>query len=191
MSFLTALLRGFLQALSSTQRRRPPASGRPSQRPAQRPSRQPRIANDGLESPGQFGDSATAEVNPRLLGRVHLGYSPQQDGEPDPGEIVWTWVPYEERDGRGKDRPVVIVATDGRGGYLAVQLTSKAHDGPDSFEVGRGPWDTSGRVSYVKLDRVFRVLPGGMRREAASLDKFRYHEIADALRARYGWSNVA
>ncbi|GAB5080487.1 hypothetical protein ARTHROSP310_36360 [Arthrobacter sp. AD-310] len=27
------------------------------------------------------------------------------DGEPDPGEVVWTWVPYQEDHGRGKDRP--------------------------------------------------------------------------------------
>ncbi|HEU5223666.1 MAG TPA: type II toxin-antitoxin system PemK/MazF family toxin [Candidatus Lumbricidophila sp.] len=185
MSLLTALLRALLSAFTSTQQRKQPTFTRPT-RQGRDGSRQP--AGDVLVSPGQFGDAATVEVDPRSLRAVQLGYAPQRDASPDPGEIVWTWVPYEERDGRGKDRPVVIVAADGRGGYYAVQLTSKEHDGPDSFEVGRGSWDSSGRVSYVKLDRVFRVFPEGMRREAASLDKFRYGEIADALRVRYGWS---
>lgn len=35
-------------------------------------------------------------------------YSPEMDGDADPGEVVWAWVPYEENDGRGKDRPVVV-----------------------------------------------------------------------------------
>ena len=31
---------------------------------------------------------------------MRFSYTPDRDGEPDPGEVVWTWVPYEERDGR-------------------------------------------------------------------------------------------
>ncbi|HSO64208.1 MAG TPA: type II toxin-antitoxin system PemK/MazF family toxin, partial [Ornithinibacter sp.] len=30
-------------------------------------------------------------------------YAPRPDGEPDPGEVVWTWVPYEEDHAQGKD----------------------------------------------------------------------------------------
>src|SRR5690349_5900749 len=62
--------------------------------------------------------TATVEVDPRRVGAVHLTYSPTTDGDPDPGEIVWTWVPYEENDGRGKDRPVVIVASEPSGTVL-------------------------------------------------------------------------
>jgi len=141
-----------------------------------------------LLSPGQSGPSATVEVNPARLRDVHLAYAPSHDGEPDPGEIVWTWVPYEERDGRGKDRPVVIVAASGSGDFLAVQLTSKAHDGDrDSLGLGTGTWDASGRPSWARIDRVFRVRTGGMRREAASLDVARYSVLTRALADRYGW----
>jgi hypothetical protein len=63
----------------------------------------------------------------------------QTDGVPDPGEVVWTWVPFEENDGRGKDRPVLVVAVESAGTYLAVQLTSKDHDGEGDFvSVGAG-----------------------------------------------------
>jgi hypothetical protein len=118
---------------------------------------------------------------------VRLGYAPSRDGEPDPGEIVWTWVPYEENDGRGKDRPVVIVAASGAGDFLAVQLTSKAHNGDDFVPLGDGAWDAQGRPSWARIDRVFRVRAGGVRREAASLDTRRYASLAAALDARYGW----
>ena len=37
-------------------------------------------------------------------------YAPDLDGRADPGEIVWTWVVYEEDPTRGKDRPVLVVA---------------------------------------------------------------------------------
>ncbi|MDQ0892518.1 type II toxin-antitoxin system PemK/MazF family toxin [Agromyces ramosus] len=139
-------------------------------------------------SPGQAGASATIEVDPRRLRGVKLGYAPSRDGQPDPGEIVWTWVPYEENDGRGKDRPVVIVAASGSGDFLAVQLTSRAHDGDHDFiSLGDGAWDAQGRPSWARIDRVFRVRPDGMRREAASLDARRYALVATALDERYGW----
>src|ERR1700712_2274184 len=77
--------------------------------------------------------AATVQLDPRSLGSVALTYSPKRDSRPDPGEIVWTWVPYEENDGRGKDRPVLIVAVESAGTFLAVQLTSKDHDGEGDF----------------------------------------------------------
>ena len=44
---------------------------------------------------------------------VRIEYRPQQDGDPDPGEVVWAWVPFEEDPTLGKDRPVVIVGRHG------------------------------------------------------------------------------
>lgn len=185
--FLTALGR-VLRAIVS------PASTRPSAGPPAGASASGADASrrapfaDGEPSPGRFGDDATIEVDPDRLRGVELSYAPTPDGDPDPGEVVWTWVPYEERDGRGKDRPVVIVAASKAGDYLAVQLTSKAHDGDrDYVALGEGPWDASGRPSWAKTDRVFRVRPGGMRREAASLDERRFDLVAGALSQRYGW----
>jgi hypothetical protein len=63
-------------------------------------------------------------------------------------------VPFEETDGRGKDRPVLVVAVESAGTYLAVQLTSKNHDGEGDFvSVGPGGWDGEHRPSWVNLDR--------------------------------------
>lgn len=128
-------------------------------------------------------------MDPGHLGRVRLTYAPSKDESPDPGEIVWTWVPFEERDGRGKDRPVVILAAESGGTFLAVQLTSRDHSDEAGYvPLGTGPWDREGRPSWVDIERVFRVAAGGMRREASAVDAARYARIAGALRDRYGWS---
>ncbi|WP_022887963.1 type II toxin-antitoxin system PemK/MazF family toxin [Agromyces italicus] len=188
--FLTALSRavgalfGSGSSRSSAGRARPQTGG--ASRTADAPG-SPSTATDS-PSPGQAGESATIEVDPVRLRGVRLSYAPARDGEPDPGEVVWTWVPYEENDGRGKDRPVVVVAASGAGDYLAVQLTSKAHDGDRDFvALGPGAWDGEGRPSWARIDRVFRVRAAGMRREAASLDAERYDRVVEALDARYGW----
>ncbi|WP_326691223.1 MULTISPECIES: type II toxin-antitoxin system PemK/MazF family toxin [unclassified Streptomyces] len=150
--------------------------------------------------PGRYGPSATVEVDPRSVGPVRTAYAPDPDGDPDPGEIVWTWVPYEEGDGRGKDRPVLIVAREGggeqpeRGGgsrqgvVLAVQLTSREHHGDQEWlPLGSGPWDREGRDSWVGIDRVLRLRPGGMRREACALDRARFQAVVHRLQQVYGW----
>lgn len=138
--------------------------------------------------PGRTGSSATVEVDPRAIGRVTMTYSPATDGDADPGEVVWTWVPYEERDGRGKDRPVLVVAAEPSGTVLAVQLTSQAHPGRSEYvPIGTGGWDAQRRPSYVNTDRVFRVHQSGMRREATALDRRRYDTVRAALVARYRW----
>ena len=146
-------------------------------------------SDDRDERPGRSGPHATVELDPARVRRVRFSYTPERDGEPDPGEVVWTWVPYEENDGRGKDRPVVIVAAGAPGEFLAVQLTSKGRDGDrDLIALGAGAWDGEGRPSWARVDRVFRVHAAGMRREAAILDDERYSRVTGALQARYGWS---
>ncbi|WP_242492133.1 type II toxin-antitoxin system PemK/MazF family toxin [Agromyces binzhouensis] len=183
--------RRFLTALRRVIRPSPTASGGDSARPAAATStdaawRPP--ADGGEEWPGRTGPSATVELDPAGVRRVRFAYTPERDGEPDPGEVVWTWVPYEERDGRGKDRPVAVVAAGADGRFLAVQLTSKPQDGNgDAVALGAGGWDGEGRPSWARIDRVFLVHAEGMRREAASLDAERYALLVDALAARYGW----
>ena len=172
-----------LQSLRGT----PKATNR---QPSPAPSRGGRPpVTDAEYSPGRSGPGATVEVDPRQIGPVRMAYSPATDGDPDPGEIVWTWVPFEERDGRGKDRPVLVVAAE-KGGrsWLAVQLTSKSHQGQAEFvAIGAGAWDSAGRPSWVNIDRVFRVFDGGMRREACALPSARYEAVEERLRQRYGW----
>ena len=41
-----------------------------------------------------------------------LEYTPELDGDADPGEVVWGWVAYEDDPAQGKDRPVLIVGHD-------------------------------------------------------------------------------
>ena len=118
-------------------------------------------------------------------------YEPKPDGRPDSGEIVWTWVPYEEDYSRGKDRPVLLVGSTGSR-LLALMLTSKdhgEHSGADHdyLDLGSGPWDTQGRPSEVKLDRILQIDPRDIRREGAVLDAGHFSRVAAALRARYGW----
>ncbi len=129
------------------------------------------------------------EIDPRNAGNIHTSYEPVLDGDPDPGEIVWTWVPYEEDDSQGKDRPVLVVARQEAGTVLAVQLTSKHHDGQSEFvPVGSGDWDSSHRDSWVNLERVLQVHPGGMRRESVALPKPKFDLVAERLHVRYGWA---
>ncbi|MEU8997295.1 type II toxin-antitoxin system PemK/MazF family toxin [Streptomyces caniferus] len=138
--------------------------------------------------PGSQGPTATVEARPRSVGTVKMSYAPDPDGDPDPGEIVWTWVPYEENDGRGKDRPVLVVARETSGTLLAVQLSSKRHNNDREWvPLGTGPWDRAGRDSWVAVDRVLRVHPAGMRREACALDRGRFNLVVNRLRERYGW----
>ncbi len=152
--------------------------------PVQRPTTAP-------ASPGQGGASATTEVDPHRVGPVRTTYHPSRDGAPDPGEVVWTWVPFQENDGRGKDRPVLIVAAlpkGPQGAVLAVQLTSKGHDGDPHFvPVGSGGWDGAGRPSWVNLSRVVRVLPEGMRRESVALPRAAFDRVVARLDQLYGW----
>lgn len=175
---------------AGTARPKAPRAPRPT---APRPPRgaQPTAgAPSGLDgySPGRHGPDATVEVDPHRIGAVRMDYRPDRDGDPDPGEIVWTWVPFEENDGRGKDRPVLVVARDEAETVLTVQLTSKEHRGSADFiPIGTGAWDGERRPSWVNIDRVFRVHTSGMRREAAALGRARFDRVGAALRARYGW----
>jgi hypothetical protein len=139
--------------------------------------------------PGRSGPDATTEADAHRVGPVRTEYAPAHDGDPDPGEIVWTWVPFEENDGRGKDRPVLVVAREAHGTLLAVQLSSKRHDrDADWVAIGEGPWDREGRDSWIAIDRVLRLHEKGMRREACALDRGRFNLVVNRLRERYGWS---
>lgn len=120
---------------------------------------------------------------------MDIAYDPHPDGLPDPGEVVWTWVPYEDDPLQGKDRPVLIVARQGTS-LIALPMTSKDHDrdldqeaaaGRFWFDIGSGPWDRAGRPSEARLDRLLTVDPADVRREGAVLDELRFNAVAAAL----------
>jgi hypothetical protein len=118
----------------------------------------------------------------------HLVYAPEPDGRADPGEIVWTWVTYEDDPAQGKDRPVLVVGRTGPT-LLALMLSSQRdHDGaPNWLALGSGGWDLDGRASWIRLDRVLNVREDAVRREGAVLDRRRFELVARALRRDYGW----
>ncbi len=117
-------------------------------------------------------------------------YAPEVDGEPDPGEVVWAWVPYEEDDQQGKDRPVLLLARQSDE-WLALMLSSQDHDldaedearyGRYWMDIGSGGWDRENRPSEVRLDRLVRLPDSGVRREGAALDRVRFDEVVAAAR---------
>lgn len=122
-------------------------------------------------------------------------YAPVPDGRPDPGEVVWAWVPYEDDPRQGKDRPVLVIgAATGPGGEQLLHclvMTSKDHDrdadqeaaaGRHWTDVGAGAWDPRGRPSEVRLDRLLVIAAGGVRREGAALAPDVYATVIAARR---------
>lgn len=141
-------------------------------------------------SPGRTQGTATVRIDPSRIDDVRIGYAPDRDGAPDAGEIIWTWVPYEENDGRGKDRPVLVIGRESADRVYAVRMTSKPHEGDrDYLAIGAGAWDSQGRESWVDIEQLYSVHETGLRREAAVLDRSRYDQVASALARRYRWAN--
>lgn len=125
---------------------------------------------------------------------VTVRYAPDIDGDADPGEVVWAWVPYEEDPTQGKDRPLLAI---GHQDHLvvAVPLSSRSHhdrdDAADWVEVGRGAWDSKGRVSYADTSRLLRFIPSEIRREGAALHEDAFARVVAAVAARHGWHDEA
>lgn len=148
-----------------------------------------RLTAAGEPSPGQTGATATREVAAPRGDGIRITYAPDRDGDPDAGEVVWTWVPYAENDGRGKDRPVLVIGRQDAEHVYALRLTSKPHDRDRDFlEVGPGPWDSRGRPSWIDVEQLYSVHVRGMRREASALDLDRFSRVARVLQKRYGWA---
>ncbi len=160
---------------------RPGASKTGAARPG---TRKPGIRKTGAAKPGA---AKPGVPKPGPAGR-HLAYAPNLDGQADPGEVVWTWVTYEDDPSQGKDRPVLIVGRET--GHLLGLMLSSQHDRdgqPNWLALGPGAWDGEQRPSWIRLDRVLTVAEDGIRREGAILEQARFAEVATALRAHYGW----
>ncbi len=123
-------------------------------------------------------------------------YAPEADGRPDPGEVCWAWVPYEDDPAQGKDRPVLVIAAgtadDGEPVVACLVMTSKDHDRDEAQEaaagrhwmdVGSGGWDHERRPSEVRLDRLVALKESDVRREGAALDPGIYAAVIAARAA--------
>lgn len=122
-------------------------------------------------------------------------YSPEADGHPDPGEVVWAWVAYEDDPSKGKDRPVLVIGRQGNT-LLCLQMTSQDHDrdaedearhGRVWMDVGTGGWDAERRPSEIRLDRLLRLSEPEVRREGAVLDRTMFDDVLSAARAHHSF----
>lgn len=121
---------------------------------------------------------------------MEILYAPKPDGQPDPGEIVWARVPYEDDPTQGKDRPVLIISRAGEA-LIGLMMTSKDHDrdkaeeereGRFWLDIGAGPWDSLGRESEVRTNRLITLDPTGIRREGSILDEAHFALVAADVR---------
>ena len=152
-----------------------------------RPRAPDRGAAAGATAPSARGVSV---YDVSALGLPDFAYSPDSDGEADPGEVVWTWVPFEEDPTQGKDRPVLVLARH-ETRLVVAQMTSKDHDrdaaqearwGRFWHDVGTGDWARQGRPSEVRLDRLLLVEPASVRREGATMKREVFDGVVAALR---------
>lgn len=154
--------------------------------------RRPTGGSPGTSSSGRTPPPLSPRYPGDYRGAPPMTYDPHPGKLPDPGEVVWTWVPFEEDHEQGKDRPALVVGRDGDW-LLALGLTSQDHDldkaqeaaaGRYWVEIGSGPWDAQGRISEVRINRVIRVDPTRVRRVSGRLERVRFEKVAAAVRRR-------
>ena len=150
-------------------------------------------SNTGQRPTGsrRTGGSRRREYPGDFTGTPRITYSPAPGKEADPGEVVWTWVPYEEDHREGKDRPVLIIGRDHEW-LLGLLLTSKDHDrdaaqearsGRRWMDIGTGEWDPQPCPGAVRFNRMPRIDPAGVRRIRAALHPEVGEAVAAAVRA--------
>ncbi|MCX5397303.1 type II toxin-antitoxin system PemK/MazF family toxin [Streptomyces sp. NBC_00102] len=83
---------------------------------------------------------------------------------PEPGEIWWAEVPYEDGPG-SKDRPCLVLSVRG-GRAVVAKITSKHHEErPGVIALPAGTVDDArGRRSYLETDELREVAVDGFRR---------------------------
>ena len=149
------------------------------------------LAGTATESPAEItvGRPVTRTSVPTAHRARKIVYAPDLDGRADPGEVVWTWVTYEEDPTRGKDRPVLVVGRD-HATLLGLMMSSQERHAADRswVGIGSGSWDGEGRPSWVRLDRVLDVPEASIRREGAILERTVFDRVAARLRRDYSWS---
>ena len=125
----------------------------------------------------------------RVVHGVPIRYTPNLNGDPDPGEVVWTWVPYRDDATRGKDRPVVVI---GRSGdvLVAVPVTSKDKGRKDHVPIGTGGWDRRRRPSFAKVDRLITVYADDVRKEGGVLSRAMFEDVIAGVRAYHPMTDI-
>src|ERR1700744_1259914 len=131
------------------------------------------ILGASSEPPAEItaGRPVTRNSSPTAHRARKLVYSPNLDGRADPGEIVWTWVTYQEDPTRGKDRPVLVVGRDQQT-LLGLMMSSQESHAADRdwVAIGSGSWDDEGRKSWGRLGPGLALPREGLRREGAIME---------------------
>ena len=102
-------------------------------------------------------------------------YAPEYDHEPDPGEVVWAWVPFEEDPTQGKDRPLAIVG----------RVVDKQDDPVCFLLSSKDRTDDEHRASWVNISRPLAVTPSAVRREGGNLSREQFDAVVEAARKRF------
>lgn len=122
-----------------------------------------------------------------------VSYAPIDDAQPDPGEVAWAWIAYEDDPTRGKTRPSMIIGRDDAW-LLGLPMTSKDHDRDEAqearenrfwYDIGTGPWDREGRSSEVRLNRIVRIHPDDVVHRSARIDRAIFDAVITAMRSYY------
>ncbi len=188
-----AIATAVLKAVTGNGQRRKPATGSGQRRTPAEPSRPRNAPNRARAAEPAVPQSAAQDYPGDFHGQTELRYDPHPDSRADPGEVVWTWVPYEEDHSQGKDRPVLVVGREDPW-LLAVPMTSQDHDrdaaqeasqGRYWVEIGSGDWDSQGRASEVRVNRIVRVDPAKIRRIAARISRERFEAVAAGIRQHW------
>ena len=126
-------------------------------------------------------------------GLPEMRYQAKGPGGFASGQIVWTWIAYEEDPSQGKDRPVLLFGAHS-GWLLGLPATSQDHDrdaeqerraGRYWVEIGSGEWDKQRRVSEVRTDRIVRIDPAYVRRASGSVSAAVFQKVAAEVREHW------
>lgn len=144
-------------------------------------------------SSGSSADPRARTAHGDFAGCPPMDYRATLVGGHRTGEVVWTWIPFEDDPTQGKDRPALVLADDGSD-LLVTPATSKDHDrdaaqelraGRYWMDIGTGTWDSRGRASEVRLDRIVRVRPSTIRRRSGRVSARTFAQVAAGIREHW------
>lgn len=138
----------------------------------------------GYKASPSAGDNGDVMPDVRL-GGVRVTYDPDYpDGGPDPGEIVWAKIPFEDDPTQSKDRPVLVIGrVEGSTRLAAVQLTSQIKGRGWELPIGSGSWDRSGKPSAINMGRIVQIGAKNYRREGSKFDEKKFDAVIGRLAA--------
>lgn len=116
-------------------------------------------------------------------------YSPDMDGQADPGEVVWIPLQLESEEAPLSERAVVVVGRQGPHLLGMLISTREEHaNQPEWLSIGSSSWNENPKPSWVRIDRVLLVPESGIRRAGAVMPRKRFEILANRLRGDYGWN---